>query len=120
LGVPFDYKGRAFRSKSSPITAVGFPLQSLTVASKYYLNYTGDFIRETKSISKEDINKWLNDVAYDLYADSKNGTKDLPNIKARLQELIDKQRNLTPNDKEIIKKHNDYLYKKTEELIKAG
>ena len=28
LGVPFDYKGRAFRFKSSPITAVGFPLQS--------------------------------------------------------------------------------------------
>lgn len=30
LGVPAGYRRRALRCKSSPITAVGFPLQSLT------------------------------------------------------------------------------------------
>ncbi len=40
LGVPLDYQRRALRFKSSPITAAGFPLQSLTQNTT--LNYDED------------------------------------------------------------------------------
>jgi hypothetical protein len=91
-----------------------------TIASEFYFRRHDSFIKESKLISREDTYKWLDHVAYNLYADSHNGMKDLSAIKTRLQEVLKQYKNPTSADKVLAKKYSNYLYKKTEKLIKAG
>jgi hypothetical protein len=86
-----------------------------TVFSDYYFNEGDHFIDHSRMLSKQEIYKWLDYIAFDLYADSKNGKKDLPVIRSKMKALEKKY----PNDAWILKKYNDYLYQKAETLIKA-
>lgn len=87
-----------------------------TVFSDYYFVQPSEFIENSKTLNKSDVYKWLDFIAFDSYADSKNGEKDLPSIKSKIK-LLEKK---CSSDKiATLKKYNDYLYQKTEHLIKT-
>lgn len=87
-----------------------------TVFSDYYFVQTSEFLENSKTLNKSDVYKWLDYIAFNLYADSKNGEKDLPSIKTKIK-LLEKK---CSSDKiATLKKYNNYLYQKTEHLIKT-
>ena len=87
-----------------------------TVFSDYYFNQCSEFMEKSKTIVKADIYKWLDFIAFDLYADSKNGEKDLPAIKTKIK-LLEKK--CSSDNIAALKRYNDYLYQKTEHFIKT-
>ncbi len=89
-----------------------------TIASEYYFNYITEFIRKSNKMSSKAIFQWLDFVAFDLYADSKNDEKDLPSIKYKI-DLLERKFPDTSADKIKCKEYNSYLYKKTVDLMKA-
>lgn len=90
------------------------------IAAKFYLEYNSEFIEHSKTMTKTDIDKWLYFVAYDFYANSRQGAKDLPKIKTKLENLSKKYSNASNEDSILRKKYNDWIYIQTEKNIKAN
>ena len=86
------------------------------VFSDYYFLQTSEFLANSETLNKTEIYKWLDLIAYDLYADSKNGEKDLPSIMSKLTHLEKK----CPRDKKAtLKIYNDYLYQMAEHYLQS-
>lgn len=91
-----------------------------TTFSDYYFKQNSEFIENSKTLSESDVYKWLDYIAYDLYASNPNGEKGLLKIKERIKSVEKKHHIDTLNNAILLKKYNDYLYSKTEKLVKAG
>ncbi len=91
-----------------------------TIFSSYYFNQNSEFIDKSKTLSEIDIYKWLDYIAYNLYVDNKEDEKGLLKIKEKIKSLENKHGIKIIDDTILLKKYNDYLYFKTEKLVKAG
>ena len=86
------------------------------VASKYYLQHVSEFADRSKTMTKKDLEHWLDFAAFDIAADEQN-INSLQKIKKQLQTLVDTCKCST-DKKETIKNLNSILYKKIEYNLK--
>lgn len=84
-----------------------------SVFCKFYLNQNRYFIEFSKKLNDRDIYKWLNYISYEMYANNQSGLNGLAHIKNILDSC---NQNTSPNA-DLIKKYNNYIFKKTKQLI---
>lgn len=90
--------------------------QVASALSNYYFVAGDQFADLGRTLNKLETQQGLDFIALDLYADYKNEKKALLMIRTKLSVLEKKH----PNSAWLLKKHNDYLYKKAETLITAN
>lgn len=86
------------------------------IASKYYLQYNLEFIKNSEKVTSEEIKGWLSQADYDIAA-TKQRVDSLPMIKKQLSELITNC-NCSDKHKKLIVKYNKSLYSIIEEGIR--
>ena len=78
------------------------------IASKYYLDYNMEFIRNSSKLTAVEIEGWLNQACYDIAA-TEQSIDSLPKIKKRLDNLVTNC-SCSDNQKNLIKKYNNFIY----------
>jgi hypothetical protein len=89
------------------------------ISNKFYFNNTTYFITASKSMSIENLSKWLKFVATDLYMNNRDGVKGLPKIRVEIDKTAAKFLNISYEQMSLRKKYNDFIYTLTEKLVKA-
>lgn len=78
------------------------------IASKYYLYYNMEFIRNSSKLTAVEIEGWFNQACYDI-ATTEQNIDSLPKNKKRLDNLVTNC-NCSDNQNILIEKYNNFIY----------
>jgi hypothetical protein len=90
--------------------------QVASALNNYYLEAADRFADLSTLLTKTEINSWLDFIAMDFYADYKHEKKGLSMIRKKLKALEESY----PNSAWRLKKYNEHLNTKVEELFKGN